>query len=175
MEQIYRRDGRHGRADLAYKGRSLLLMPSRQEIRLYPSRCLNTRPSTPLRAGDNIFICKSHLSMDLSNPYARRPVGSDKLPATGGTDDYFIDFPVRSVRVQGTGNRGQRTGIILAFIPCGAKGFPSDSGRDTGGGAISWQTGYGGNGVIEAPAASRDLAKFIMRGEKDTFIGRLGV
>ena len=27
-------------------------------------------------------------------------------------------------------------------------------------------TGYGGNGVIEAPAASRDLAKFIMRGEK---------
>lgn len=26
-------------------------------------------------------------------------------------------------------------------------------------------TGYGGNGVIEAPAVSRDLAKFIMRGE----------
>lgn len=26
-------------------------------------------------------------------------------------------------------------------------------------------TGYGGNGVIEAPAVSRDLAKYIMRGE----------
>ncbi len=26
-------------------------------------------------------------------------------------------------------------------------------------------TGYGGNGVIEAPAATRDLAKLIMRGE----------
>jgi len=26
-------------------------------------------------------------------------------------------------------------------------------------------TGYGGNGVIEAPAASRDLAKLIMRDE----------
>ena len=26
-------------------------------------------------------------------------------------------------------------------------------------------TGYGGNGIIEAPAVSRDLAKYIMRGE----------
>lgn len=27
-------------------------------------------------------------------------------------------------------------------------------------------SGYGGNGIIEAPAASRDLAKYIMTGEK---------
>ena len=45
-----------------------------------------------LRAGDNIFICKSHLSMDLSNPMHAGQWDPDKLPATGGTDDYFIDF-----------------------------------------------------------------------------------
>ena len=45
-----------------------------------------------LRAGDNIFICKSHLSMDLNNPMHAGQWDPDKLPATGGTDDYFIDF-----------------------------------------------------------------------------------
>ena len=67
--------------------------------------------------------------------------------------------------MQGTGNRGQRTGIILAFIPCGAKDFLPILGETPVEGYIL-ATGYGGNGVIEAPAASRDLAKFIMRGEK---------
>ena len=39
-----------------------------------------------LRAGDNIFICKSHLSMDLNNPMHAGQWDPDKLPATGGTD-----------------------------------------------------------------------------------------
>ena len=34
-----------------------------------------------LRAGDNIFICKSHLSMDLSNPMHAGQWDPDKLPA----------------------------------------------------------------------------------------------
>ena len=36
-------------------------------------------------------------------------------------------------------------------------------------------TGYGGNGVIEAPAVSRDLAKYIMRGESTIIIRRMGL
>ena len=114
-----------------------------------------------LRAGDNIFICKSHLSMDLSNPMHAGQWDPDKLP-------------VRSVRVQGTGNRGQRTGIILAFIPCGAKGFPSDSGRDTGGGL------YPGNRLrrerrYRGTCRQQRPCKIHYARRKDTFIGRLGV
>ena len=45
-----------------------------------------------LRAGDNIFICKSHLSMNLDDPMHAGQWDPDKLPQVGGTDDYFIDF-----------------------------------------------------------------------------------
>ena len=53
-----------------------------------------------LRAGDNIFICKSHLSMDLNNPMHAGQWDPDKLPATGGTDDYFIDFLLDQLEVK---------------------------------------------------------------------------
>ena len=45
-----------------------------------------------LRAGDNVFICKSHLSMNLDDPRHAGQWNPDELPQTGGTDEYFIDF-----------------------------------------------------------------------------------
>ena len=44
------------------------------------------------REGDNIFICKAHLTMDLSDPMHAGIWNPDKLTATGGTDDYFLEF-----------------------------------------------------------------------------------
>ena len=117
-----------------------------------------------LRAGENVFICKSHLSMNLDDPMHAGQWDPDLLPPTGGTDEYFIDFLFDQMD---------------SYLPELADGGLSSS-------WLSYRaetrdflpiigetplknyllaTGYGGNGVIEAPAVSRDLAKYIMRGE----------
>ncbi len=118
-----------------------------------------------LRAGDNIFICKSHLSMDLDNPMHAGQWDPDKLPQTGGTDDYFIEFLLDQLegRVPGIVD----SGLVSSWLSYRAepRDFLPVLGETTIDGYIL-ATGYGGNGVIEAPAASRDLAKYIMRGEK---------
>lgn len=117
-----------------------------------------------LRAGDNIFICKSHLSMDLSNPMHAGQWDPDKLPATGGTDDYFIDFLVDQLEMRVPGIVD--SGLVSSWLSYRAE--PKDFWPILGETPVEGYllaTGYGGNGVIEAPAASRDLAKLIMRGE----------
>ena len=118
-----------------------------------------------LRAGDNIFICKSHLSMDLNNPMHAGQWDPDKLPSTGGTDDYFIDFLLDQLesRVPGIVD----SGLVSSWLSYRAepKDFLPILGETPVEGYLL-ATGYGGNGIIEAPAASRDLAKFIMIGEE---------
>lgn len=117
-----------------------------------------------LRAGDNIFICKSHLSMDLNNPMHAGQWDPDKIPPLGGTDDYFIEFLFEQLdmRVPGLVD----SGLVSSWLSYRAepKDFLPILGETSVQGYIL-ATGYGGNGIIEAPAASRDLAKFIMRGE----------
>jgi len=117
-----------------------------------------------LRAGDNIFICKSHLSMDLNNPMHAGQWDPDKLPATGGTDDYFIDFLLDQLEMRVPGIVD--SGLVSSWLSYRAepKDFLPILGETPVEGYIL-ATGYGGNGVIEAPAASRDLAKLIMKGE----------
>ena len=117
-----------------------------------------------LRAGDNIFICKSHLSMDLSNPMHAGQWDPDKLPATGGTDDYFIDFLLDQLEAKVPGIVD--SGLVSSWLSYRAE--PKDFWPILGETPVEGymlSTGYGGNGVIEAPAATRDLAKLIMRGE----------
>ena len=118
-----------------------------------------------LRAGDNIFICKSHLSMDLSNPMHAGQWDPDKIPPTGGTDDYFIDFLLDQLEMRVPGIVD--SGLVSSWLSYRAE--PVDFWPILGETPVKGYmlaTGYGGNGVIEAPAASRDLAKFIMIGEK---------
>ncbi|MDR1622856.1 MAG: FAD-binding oxidoreductase [Synergistaceae bacterium] len=117
-----------------------------------------------LRAGDNIFICKSHLSMDLDNPMHAGQWDPDKLPATGGTDDYFIEFLFEQMQKSVPGLVA--SGLVSSWLSYRAepRDFLPLLGETPIDGYIL-ATGYGGNGIIEAPAASRDLAKFIMRGE----------
>ena len=117
-----------------------------------------------LRAGDNVFICKSHLSMDLDNPMHAGQWDPDKLPATGGTDDYFIEFLFEQMQRSVPGL--VQSGLVSSWLSYRAE--PRDFLPLLGETPIDGYvlaTGYGGNGIIEAPAASRDLAKFIMRGE----------
>lgn len=117
-----------------------------------------------LRAGDNIFICKSHLSMDLSNPMHAGQWDPDKLPATGGTDEYFIDFLLDQLEAKVPGIVD--SGLVSSWMSYRAE--PADFLPILGETQVEGYvlgTGYGGNGVIEAPAASRDIAKLIMRGE----------
>lgn len=117
-----------------------------------------------LRAGDNVFICKSHLSMDLDNPMHAGQWDPDKLPQVGGTDDYFIEFLFEQMdkNVPGLVDSGLDSSWLSYraetrdFLPIiGASPIKN----------YLLATGYGGNGIIEAPAVSRDLAKYIMRGE----------
>lgn len=117
-----------------------------------------------LRAGDNIFICKSHLSMDLDNPMHAGQWDPDKLPSTGGTDDYFIEFLFEQLEKEVPGILD--SGLVSSWLSYRAepRDFLPLLGKTPVNGYIL-ATGYGGNGIIEAPAASRDLAKYIMTGE----------
>lgn len=117
-----------------------------------------------LRAGNNIFICKSHLSMDLDNPMHAGQWDPDKLPERGGTDDYFIEFLFEQMEKNVPGLVD--AGLSSSWLSYRAE--PRDFLPIIGDTPVKnylLATGYGGNGVIEAPAVSRDLAKYIMRGE----------
>ena len=117
-----------------------------------------------LRAGDNIFICKSHLSMNLNKPKHAGQWDPDKLPATGGTDDYFIDFLLDQLDAKVPGIVD--SGLVSSWLSYRAepKDFWPVLGKTPVEGYML-STGFGGNGVIEVPAATRDLAKLIMRDE----------
>lgn len=117
-----------------------------------------------LRAGDNIFICKAHLSMDLGDPMHAGQWDPDKIPAMGGTDDYFIDFLLEQLEVAAPDLVD--SGLVNSWLSYRAEpvDFLPILGKTQVDGYVL-ATGYGGNGIIEAPAASRDLAKLIMRGE----------
>lgn len=117
-----------------------------------------------LRAGDNLFICKSHLSMNLDDPMHAGQWNPDELPKTGGTDDYFIEFLLD--QMDSYIPELADSGLVSSWLSYRAE--TRDFKPIVGETQIKnylLATGYGGNGVIEAPAVSRDLAKFIMRGE----------
>ncbi len=117
-----------------------------------------------LRAGDNLFICKSHLSMNLDDPMHAGQWNPDELPQTGGTDDYFIEFLLD--QMDSYIPELADSGLVSSWLSYRAetRDFLPIVG-ETPLKNYLLATGYGGNGVIEAPAVSRDLAKFIMCGE----------
>ena len=71
--------GRTGCSDLAYQAEAFFLCPPGKKLS-YTFPVLKYPEFYALRAGDNIFICKSHLSMDLNNPMHAGQWDPDKLP-----------------------------------------------------------------------------------------------
>ena len=121
---------------------------------------------------DNVFICKAHLTMDLSDPQHAGIWNPDELPMTGGTDPYFWDF---------------LTGELMEHYPrllesslendwVGYRAEPADFQPILGETPIEGYVlavGQGGNGYIEAPTVGRDIARFVMTGEKSWYVKRL--
>lgn len=121
---------------------------------------------------DNIFICKAHLTMDLNNPQHAGLWNPDELPMTGGTDPYFWDFLTdellqhyprlleSSVDNDWVGYRAEPRDYMPVLGPSPVEDYVL---------AI----GAGGNGVIEGPTIGRDIARYVMTGEKSFFVDRL--
>jgi len=124
------------------------------------------------REGDNIFICKAHLTMDLNDPMHAGIWDPDLLTPTGGTDEYFLDFLFSELEQAAPNflNSG------LAFSWLGYRAEPPDFLPILGETPVDGYMlaiGCGGNGVIEGPAVGRDVAKFIAYGDKSLFMQRL--
>jgi len=124
--------------------------------------------------GDNIFICKAHLTMDLSDEMHAGRWDPDQLPEKGGTDDYFLEFLFEQMEEH-----------IPGFIDCGVsfswlgyRAEPPDFMPILGASQLDGYQlaiGCGGNGVIEGPTIGRDLAKYIATGEKTLLIEHLSL
>ena len=121
---------------------------------------------------DNIFICKAHMTMDLSDATHAGIWNPDELPMTGGTDAYFWEFLTgelmevyprlleSSVGNEWVGYRAEPADFLPILGDTPVKGY-------------MLAAGAGGNGVIEAPTIGRDMARFVMTGEKSWYLERL--
>jgi len=124
------------------------------------------------REGDNVFICKAHLTMNLNDPMHAGIWNPDKLPATGGTDDYFLEFLFEEMETHVPGLLD--SGVASSWL--GYRAEPPDFLPLLGETPVEGYmlaVGCGGNGVIEGPKVGQDLAIYIMTGEKTPFIQRL--
>jgi glycine/D-amino acid oxidase-like deaminating enzyme len=112
------------------------------------------------------------MTMDLKDETHAGIWDPDNLPLTGGTDAYFWEF---------------LTGELLEVYPrllessignewVGYRAEPPDFLPilgDTPVEGYMLAAGAGGNGVIEAPTIGRDMARFVMTGEKSWYLDRL--
>jgi sarcosine oxidase, subunit beta len=124
------------------------------------------------RDKESVFICKAHMTMDLSDSTQAGRWDPDELPMTGGTDPYFWEFLTgelmkdypklleSSITTEWVGYRAEPPDFlpILGETPVGG---------------YLLALGAGGNGVIEAPTIGRDLARLITTGEKSWYLERL--
>jgi len=121
-----------------------------------------------------IFACKSHMGLDLSNLKDAGRFDPDALPLTGGTEPYFWDFIVErlaenfpklaesSVVNDWVGYRS----VTKDFLPIlGDSPLPG----------FMLMMGWSGNGIILSPIASKDLARYIVTGEKSNFLEKVSL
>ena len=121
------------------------------------------------REGDYIFICKAHLTMDLSDPMHAGVWDPDELTPTGMTDDYFMDFLFGELEEHAP--RLLDSGLAFSWL--GYRAEPPDFMPILGDTPIEGYMlaiGCGGNGVIEGPAVGRDMAQYIAYGEKSLLL-----
>jgi glycine/D-amino acid oxidase-like deaminating enzyme len=124
------------------------------------------------REKEHVFICKAHLTMDLSDPVHAGIWNPDELPMTGGTDPYFWDFLTEELME----HYPRLLDSSMSNDWVGYRAEPPDFMPILGETPIDGYmlaVGAGGNGVIEAPTIGRDMAQFIMTGEKSWFVKKL--
>jgi len=121
---------------------------------------------------DSVFICKAHMTMDLSDPTHAGIWDPDDLPMSGGTDEYFWEFLTEqlaenyprllesSISNEWVGYRAEPPDFLPILGETPVEGY-------------LLACGAGGNGVIEAPTIGRDMAKYIVTGEKSWYLERL--
>lgn len=138
----------------------------------YPFPILKYPKYYARRDKENIFICKAHLTMDLNDPMHAGLWDPDLLPMRGGTDSYFWDFLTE--QLMETYPRLLDSSIVNEWV--GYRAEPPDFLPILGETPVEGYllaVGAGGNGVIEAPTIGRDMAKFILTGEKSWYLERL--
>ena len=138
----------------------------------YPFPVLKYSRFYARREHDDIFICKAHLTMNLDDPVHAGIWDPDQLPLTGGAEQYFLDFLFEQlkeyyprllesgIKNDWVGYRAETPDFLPVLGDSPIEGYLLD-------------VGFGGNGVIEAPAAGIDLAKYIATGAKSALIERL--
>lgn len=152
------------------KAEVFILEPS--EKLSYPFPILKYPKYYARKDKENIFICKAHLTMNLNDPMHAGIWDPDKLPMTGGTDDYFWEFLTEQLAE--TYPRLLESSLVNEWV--GYRAEPPDFLPILGETPVEGYllaVGAGGNGVIEGPTIGRDMAKFIMTGEKSWYMERL--
>ena len=121
---------------------------------------------------ESVFICKAHMTMDLSDPAHAGVWDPDELPMTGGTDAYFWDFLTQelldvyprllesAIENDWVGYRSEPPDFLPILGETSVEGYVL-------------AVGAGGNGVIEAPTIGRDIARLVMTGESSWYLKRL--
>jgi len=124
------------------------------------------------RDKEDVFICKAHMTMDLTNPEHAGRWDPDELPLTGGTDPYFWEFLTEELMKDYP--RLLESSIVNSWV-----GYRSETPDflpvvgDTPVEGYVLAVGVGGNGVIESGTIGRDVAHFVMTGEKSWYLERL--
>lgn len=152
------------------KAEVFILAPARELG--YPFPVLKYPRFYARRDKDNVFICKAHMTMDLSDPVHAGIWDPDELPMSGGTDAYFWEFLTEQLAV----DYPRLLDSSLANEWVGYRAEPPDFLPILGETPVPGYLlacGAGGNGVIEAPTIGRDLARFIMTGETSWYLERL--
>jgi glycine/D-amino acid oxidase-like deaminating enzyme len=115
--------------------------------------------------GDDIFVCRSHMAMDLSNPAHAGVWDPDALPAKGGTEEYFWEFLFEQL----SENMPRLTEGSVVSDWVGYRSVTKDKLPILGESGIPGfllANGPSGNGVILAPGIGQELSTYIATGEK---------
>jgi glycine/D-amino acid oxidase-like deaminating enzyme len=172
--------GPWARATASYVGLELPLWHTKAEVFIlvpaagleYPFPILKYPRFYARRDKDNIFICKAHMTMDLKDEAHAGIWDPDNLPMTGGTDAYFWDFLTAellqvyprllesSIGNEWVGYRAEPPDFLPILGETPVEGY-------------MLAAGAGGNGVIEAPTIGRDMARYVMTGDKSWYLERL--
>ena len=131
----------------------------------YPLPILKYPRFCARRDKGNVFICKSHVGLDLNNAIDAGHWDPDDLPMTGGTEPYFWDFLAEQLLENYP--RLLESSAVNDWV--GYRAMTQDCLPIVGDTAVEGYLvaiGGSGNGVILAPTIGRDLAKYIMTEEK---------